>query len=231
MKKDKITIYITICLICMILVCIIIMRFKSIEKSNLKTEETLVESELRTEISNYKEKYNESIKELEAINNKIQEYKDKIDKNESDSDLVLKELKETNNLIGKTNVIGDGVIITLTDNEFENIIESDISELINELKYAGAQAISINDIRLDILADVSSTKEQAIIFNGKKINSPYVIKAIGNQDFIYSTLTAKNGFIDYYTKKYNLSISIEKKQDIEIVKSFTQYDFKYIKND
>lgn len=231
MKKDKITIYFTICLISMILVCVIMMRFKSIEQSDLKTRENLAETELRTEISNYKEKYNESLEELESINSKIQEYKEKIDKNEYDSDLILKELKDTNNLLGKTNVKGDGVLITLTDNEFEKIIESDISELINELKYAGAEAISVNNIRLDVLSDVSSTKENAIILNGQKISSPYIIKAIGNQNYLYSTLTAKNGFIDYYTKKYKLSITIEKQKNMEIEKSITEYDLKYVKSE
>lgn len=55
------------------------------------------------------------------------------------------------------------------------------------------------------------------------------LKLFGNQNNIYSTLTAKNGFIDYYTKNYGLSIKIEKQKNIEIKKSLTDSKLKYIK--
>ena len=105
----------------------------------------------------------------------------------------------------------------------------DLSELLNELKYAGAEAISINGIRIEALNDVSSTSENAIMLNGQRIVSPYIVKAIGNQTFLYSNLTAKNGYIDYYTKNYELSINIIKQKNIEIEKSFKSSDLKYIK--
>lgn len=178
MKKAKFTIYITIICVCMILVSISFMRFKVVEESDLESEESLIETELRKEIATYKEKNNEALEELESVNNKIAEYQEQIEKNEETSDLITKELKETTELLGKTDVKGDGVIITLQDNEKEKIIESDLSEIVNELKYAGAEAISINDIRLENLTDVSSTSNNIIMLNGQKLSSPYVVKAI-----------------------------------------------------
>lgn len=178
MKKEEFILYFTIFIICTILVCTILMRFKAVEKTDLNSEQSLVESELRTEIANYKEKYSESEEELENINNKIEEYKSQIEKNETNLDTIAKELKETSDLLGKTNVKGNGVIITLSDNEKEKIVESDISELLNELKYAGAEAISINGIRLEALMDVSHTSNNMILINGQRFMSPYEIKAI-----------------------------------------------------
>ena len=61
---------------------------------------------------------------------------------------------------------------------YEKIVESDLSEITNELKYAGAEAISINGIRLTPLMDVTSTSNNIILLNGQKISSPYVVKAI-----------------------------------------------------
>ena len=164
MKNEKSIIYFTIMIICVILTCTISMRFKAVEKKDFNTEQVLVESELRTEIANYKEKYNEAEEEIE--------------KNEYNLDTVNRELKENATLLGRTNVKGDGVIVILSDNDTEKIIESDISELINELKYAGAEAISINDIRLEALIDVSKSNENIIILNGQKLTSPYEVKAI-----------------------------------------------------
>ena len=178
MKKQNVILYFTIIAICTILFCTIFMRFKAVEKTDLNLEQSLVESELRAEIANYKEKYNEAEEELQNINNKIEEYKNQIEKNETNSDVITKELKETSDLLGKTNVKGDGVVVTLADNENEKIVESDLSELLNELKYAGAEAISINGIRIESLMDVSHTSTNTIVLNGQRLISPYEVKAI-----------------------------------------------------
>ena len=155
-----------------------LIRFKAVEKTDFAVEESKIESELRTEIVNYKEKYDEAIEEINQVSQRKAEYEEQIEKNDTNVELIINEIKQTDNLLGKTNVKGDGVVVTLEDNEQEKIVESDISELINELKYAGAEAISINNIRLEILSDVSSTSNNILILDGQKLLSPYVIKAI-----------------------------------------------------
>ena len=52
--------------------------------------------------------------------------------------------------MGLTDVTGEGVILTLTDTEdaLYTYTADDLIQLINELKYAGAEAISINDNRI-----------------------------------------------------------------------------------
>ena len=229
MKKEKVILYFTVFFICGILSCIIFMRFKSIENVDLDSEQSLIETELRTEIANYKEKCSEAEEELQNVNNKINEYKEQIEKNETNTETITKEIKQTSELLGKTNVKGDGIIVTLSDNEKEKIVYTDLSELLNELKYAGAEAISINGIRIEALTDVSSTSSGIILLNGQRIVSPYIVRAIGNQTYLYSNLTAKNGFIDYYTKNYELSIDIIKQKNIEIEKSLKTLNLKYIK--
>ena len=229
MKKEKVILYFTVFFICGILSCIIFMRFKSIENVDLDSEQSLIETELRTEIANYKEKCSEAEEELQNVNNKINEYKEQIEKNETNTETITKELKQTSDLLGKTNVKGDGIIVTLSDNEKEKIVYTDLSELLNELKYAGAEAISINGIRIEALTDVTSTSSGIIMLNGQRIVSPYIVKAIGNQTYLYSNLTAKNGFIDYYTKNYELSIDIIKQKNIEIEKSLKTTNLKYIR--
>lgn len=229
MKKEKVILYFTVFFICGILSCIIFMRFKSIENVDLDSEQSLIETELRTEIANYKEKCSEAEEELQNVNNKINEYKEQIEKNETNTETITKELKQTSDLLGKTNVKGDGIIVTLSDNEKEKIVYTDLSELLNELKYAGAEAISINGIRIEALTDVTSTSNGIIMLNGQRIVSPYIVKAIGNQTYLYSNLTAKNGFIDYYTKNYELSIDIIKQKNIEIEKSLKTTNLKYIR--
>ena len=178
MNKTKITIYVTIICICTILVSVSFMRFKVVDNTDIESEEILIETELRQEIASLKEKYNQALEETESINSKIVEYQEQIEKNEDASELIARELKQTTQLLGKTKVKGDGVVITMQDNQQEKIIESDLSEIINELKYAGAEAISINDIRLETMTDVTTTTNNVMLVHGERISSPYEIKVI-----------------------------------------------------
>lgn len=229
LKNKKLSIGIVIGLMCMILVSIILMRFKVVEETDIEGQKIIREAEIRKEISAVKGKYDELTKSLEDINQKKIEYKNQIEKNEDTTDLIEKELKQTNELIGKTSVRGEGIIVTLTDTTDEKILASDLSELMNELKYAGAEAISINGIRILPMTDVTEATNDLMLINGQKITSPYEVKAIGSQVYLYSTLSAKNGFVDYYTKRYNLDIKIEKQKNIIVESTDQDIEFKYMK--
>lgn len=229
MKKTKITICIVIFLMCILLVSVTLMRVKAVEETDFETESAITETELRKEISTWKSKYEKMSETLETTSQKILEYEEQIEKNEDASDLVEKELDQTNVLLGNKSVKGEGVIVTLTDKKNAKILATDLSEIVNELKYAGAEAISINGIRILSMTDVTDATNDLLLINGQRISSPYEVKAIGNQTYLYSTLSAKNGFIDYYTNQYDIDIKIEKQKNITIDKTGQEIDFKYIK--
>lgn len=229
MKKTNITICIVIFLMCVILVSVILMRFKTVEETDFETESAIRETELRKEISTFKSKYEQINKTLDSTNQKILEYEEQIEKNEDSSDLVNQELEQTNVLLGKDKVKGEGVVVTLIDKDNSKVFATDLSEIINELKYAGAEAISINGIRILSMTDITDATNDLLLINGQRISSPYEVKAIGNQTYLYSTLNAKNGFIDYYTNQYDLDINIEKQKNITIDKTNQEINFKYIK--
>lgn len=229
MKKTNITICIVIFLMCVILVSVILMRFKTVEETDFETESAIRETELRKEISTFKSKYEQINKTLDSTNQKILEYEEQIEKNEDSSDLVNQELEQTNVLLGKDKVKGEGVVVTLIDKDNSKVFATDLSEIVNELKYAGAEAISINGIRILSMTDITDATNDLLLINGQRISSPYEVKAIGNQTYLYSTLNAKNGFIDYYTNQYDLDINIEKQKNIIIDKTNQEINFKYIK--
>lgn len=229
MKKANITICIVIFLMCVILVSVILMRVKAVEEIDFEAESVARETELRKEISTWKNKYEKISETLESTNQKILEYEDQIEKNEDSSELIEKELEQTNVLLGKKAVRGEGIIVTLTDKENAKILATDLSEIVNEIKYAGAEAISINGIRILSMTDVTEATNDLILINGQRVSSPYEIKAIGSQTYLYSTLNAKNGFIDYYTNQYDIDIKVEKQKNMTINKTNQEVSFKYIK--
>ena len=82
------------------------------------------------------------------------------------------ELKKSNLLLGTTNVVGEGVVVTLTDNQERQIQADDLVELINELRFAGAEAISINGVRILSMTDIVDIDSYILIKPSQRLISP-----------------------------------------------------------
>ena len=102
--------------------------------------------------------------------------------------------------------------------------------MLNELKYAGAEAISINDNRIINLADIVTLNDGLIILYGDvRLTSPYVVKAIGDPTYLMSTLSIKNsGYIDQM-KANGMSIEVKQENNIEIGAYTRELDNRYLK--
>ena len=231
MSKEKKVMSITIGLVCVLLVAVMFAQFRTIEKTDVAGIENAREEELRTMIANWKTKYDETEKKIEETNQKIEEYKSTTASTRETEDLLDEELLQTNKLVGKTEVTGEGVIVTLTDNINKKIEDTDLLFLMNELKLAGAEAISINDKRIINMSDIVMVNE-IILINGERVTSPYVVKAIGDQKYLSSSLSIKNsGYIDKYTNSgKTVSMSQEKNIRIQAYNNANNLmEFKYIK--
>lgn len=197
MKKGQVTITITIGLVFLILTAVIFVQFKTINQTDITSLENMREDELRTEISNFKQKIEEISKEISNTDSKIAEYQEAINTNKEASEILEKELEKQNNILGKNSVKGSGIIVTLTDTRAQKISGEDLRALMNELKTAGAEAISINGQRIvydSYIVDIGATY---ISVNGERIVSPYEVKAIGNPTYLESGLSKKQyGYID-----------------------------------
>lgn len=106
-KKGKMTMTITIGLMCFLLTLVIFIQFKTISQTDISQIETMREDELRKEIASVKTKYEELSKQLEDTNSKIQEYGDVINSEKEASELLDKELTQSKNLLGKNEVEGE----------------------------------------------------------------------------------------------------------------------------
>ena len=201
----------------------------TIEETDITAIENMREAELRTAISEWKSKYEEAYEKLEENNSKIDEYNEKLESNEEASELLDEELKKSQLILGTTDVTGEGVVITLTDKPDNPIEAADLVELINELRFAGAEAISINEVRIINMTDLADIDSYIIVKPSQRLVSPYVVKAIGNQTYLTSTLCLKNsGFVDRYNNS-GKSVSLEKQRNIKIPKYSENIEIKYMK--
>ena len=153
-SPQSIFLAVVVCLITIVMVASVSIQLKSVDEYKDANIEGLREDELKKQIASYKEKYEEAQTKYEENQNKIIEYKATETKNEEAEKLLNKELEQTRMLLGLTDVKGNGVTITLKDTFEEQYTSENLRYLVNELKYAGAEAISINDNRIVNTTDI-----------------------------------------------------------------------------
>ena len=230
LKKGKITMIITIAIACFALALVMTMQFKIVNETDITSIENMRETELRTELANWKSKYEETNAQYEETIKKINEYKQTSQSNEETEALVDSELEQVNMLLGKTDVEGEGIEVTLRekeDDEIARINADDLLLIVNALKQAGAEAISINDERIVNMSDIVDINGTFIKVNGKRILAPYIIKAIGNQSYLESALIGNGGHVDDM-RKLGQDVSITKSNKITILKYNDEINTKYI---
>lgn len=229
-KKGKITMTIIIGISCLALAMVMSMQFKIVSETDITSIENMRETELRTELANWKSKYEEINKQYEETIAKIEEYKQTKQSNEETEKLVEDELQQVNMTLGKTNLEGQGieVIIRETDNEeISRITADDLIVIVNSLRLSGAEAISINDERIINMSDIVDINETYIKVNGQRILAPYVIKAIGDQSYLEGGLIGNGGYVDEM-RKMGQDVSIEKINKIKINKYNGEIKTKYM---
>ena len=169
MKKGKITITICIGLVAFILVFVMSTQIKTVQETDITGIEIMRETELRAELASWKGKYNEVSTKVQETQNTINDFTNQINNNDGVAVLLEQELVKANMYAGLSNVAGPGIIITLSDNEYRTIDAIDLVLLVNELRAAGAEAISINSERIIYITDIVNISTKYILVNGVKL--------------------------------------------------------------
>ena len=157
MKKGKITITITIGLACFVLVLIIFMQFKVVYQTDITSINTMREEDLKVELANWKSKYDEAEQKYRELSETLKKYNQESTTDSQTKKNLQEELETLELELGLTDVEGKGIEITLknpenieeaeTDTE-QRIKASELMIIVNFLKDAGAEAISVNNQRI-----------------------------------------------------------------------------------
>lgn len=118
--------------------------------------------------------------------------------------LLIDKLGEMKSLAGSTTLEGEGVVVFVSDGNRElqsnenpnNLVvhDIDIRGMLDELRFSGAEAISVNDQR--VLLEYSSIKcvGPTIRINDRIFAAPYVIKAIGDRKLLEASINSPQSF-------------------------------------
>jgi uncharacterized protein YlxW (UPF0749 family) len=77
-----------------------------------------------------------------------------------------------------------------------------LSDLVNELRNAGAEAIAINDVRFGPRSWTAPGSERSIVVDGRPVNGPWVVRAIGDEDVLFVGLTRTGGIVGQFQLIY-----------------------------
>ena len=221
---------------CFLLTLGIFVQIKTVKNNNSTVSNNYEENSLRAEVLKYKEKYDNKYKELEKAEEKLEQERESSTKNDGELQSKEEEITEGNKITGLTEVTGAGVIVTLTDskkdissslNPSDLIVHDlDVLSVINELKNAGAEAISINDQRLTPNSGIVCGGN-IIDINGEKVGAPFIIKAIGLPEQL-AALNRPGGYLAKL-KEYSIGVELKQSNKITIPKYTGTITYKYAK--
>lgn len=119
---------------------------------------------------------------------------------------------------------GEGIVIRLDDSSLtakagENpnvyvVHDDDLLRVVNELRAAGAEAISINDQRLIDVSEIRCAGPTLSV-NNVRSSSPFLISAIGDRKSLENAITMRGGVADTL-KVWGIHLELESKDKIEI---------------
>ena len=229
MKKGKISIIITAGIACFILVMIMFMQFKIVYETDISSIETMREEDLKQELANWKAKYEETEQKYQETEQTLNKYTEQSSSDSQTKQNLEDELANLNLMLGKTDVEGQGVIITLQDNDNseQKISAEELMIIVNYLRDAGAEAISINNQRVINNTYITLINNSFIKVNSQRVTSPYEIKAIGNSEYLKSSLIGNGGYAEKITS-LGQQIKIEEKKKVNIQKYDEEITTKYI---
>lgn len=241
MKNWKIGL--TLGIVCCILTIAICIQLKTVDDTNSTVSQTLTSNNLRDQVLKWKEKHDKAVADLETSEMQLENIRLQSTQNDENAVRKEEEIKLDNILLGLTDVKGDGVILTLKDNnsvslsnigpldniEYYLVHAGDLVEVVNDLRNAGAEAISINGQRI-INSSAIYCAGNVIKVNGEKISSPIEIKAIGSPELLYGSITRPAGYIELL-EQTGVIVNVKKSTNITINKYDGIINSQYIKNE
>ena len=115
--KEKEKVSIVLGFMCLALTIGICIQLKTVKGSNFVVSQNHEENNLRAEVLKYKEKYDNKYKELEKAEEELEKERENSTQNNTELEKKEDEIKKGNKMIGMTEVVGPGVIVTLSDSK------------------------------------------------------------------------------------------------------------------
>ena len=235
--QNKKVVAIVLGVMCFALTAGICIQVRTVSGTNSAVSNNYEENNLRAEVLRYKERYDNKVDDLADAEAELEKERESATQNDTALKEKEQEITEGNKIIGLSEVTGSGVIVTLGDSKKDAsssldpslllVHDTDVLSVINELKNAGAEAISINDQRIIPTTGIICGGN-IIDINGEKVGAPFEIKAIGLPEQL-AALDRPGGYLDIL-RDYSIEVKLEKSNNITITKYTGTITYQYAKS-
>lgn len=226
--KKKIYYQIVVAFVCALLGFFLAYQFKLL---NIKDKNSIESKIDTTDVMAEVESLKKEKEQLQTQNNKLFEELKTIEENAAKDGSITNEMKnqleKSRMIMGSTDVKGPGIVLTLTTKssvfsatESDYITDEELLHVVNLLNYSGAEAISINDIRITPQTGIKFASNYIWIGNNDRISpkDKIVIKIIGDRVNLEGGLNFV-GALDYGALGRSYDKKISPDAEIKIPKS------------
>ena len=175
--------------------------------------------------------------EISKLRAQATELENAVAEQDQSSKVLNNNLQEAKSFAGLTQMEGPGVLVTLSDATDDNrpdvkpdqnaqtegdvpdiekiIHDQDILRVVNELNAAGAEAISINNLRFVGTSSIRCVGPTVLV-DAERIASPIKIRAIGDPDTLQGGLKMPGGVVDQLRQVDPRMVTIEPVKDMTL---------------
>lgn len=203
-RRRKFHIYLTIVTFCTgFLVATSIETTKLVRNERINDELFQQETQLNDRILAEKEQNRHLENQLIDLQRQVSKVEEALAARKSEAAAIFEQLEAARMQAGVVAVEGPGIVVTMQDSQHASsspdianyiVHEQDVRLVVNELRAAGAEAISINGQRLVSNSSIRCVGP-TIIVNGIKSAAPFVISAIGDPATLEAALNLPGGVI------------------------------------
>ena len=181
---------------------------KSAYETMSEDELTRLISETTTQVQNLEQRKNELTDQLDTLKataNKQQE-----------AEKIAKQNEETSGILtGRLPATGKGVVIRISEGSKTPIDASTMFNLLEELRNAGAEVISVGSVRV-VTSTYISDSNDGLICDGTLLESPYVVKAIGDPQNLQNAVNMAGGVGSRLKVKFGATVSVTTPDTVKI---------------
>ncbi len=234
-KKQKFQISMSV--VILILVFAVTWQIKGVRKKNavdgqLSNRVETLQQEYKAEL----EKNEKLIQQVAELQNDLTKYREQVSASGGAAKILKEELIRAETIAGLTDVSGNGIIVTIKDGNPQDlgvvyedgygiVHDSYLLTILNELRAAGAEALSLNDERILATSEIRCVGPTVSVNNTKQA-APFEIKAIGNPDTLENALRMPGGVVEQ-ANFYGVEAGIKKSNKLVIKKYKGASTFKY----
>ncbi|KNF09917.1 hypothetical protein CLPU_1c00820 [Gottschalkia purinilytica] len=195
---------------------------------------------MKNEVENSRKEIDDLNKLVESKSLELQNVKKAlISDDKSIEEVIEKQVNDLKIIGGLEDLTGPGIKVVISDNDNKEILGKDVNQdiihdgdiqvILNDLKKAGAEAISINGQRVLSRSEIKCGGP-IIRINKRSSANPFVITAIGDPKALYAAISAPQSYGWTLKEVYKIKVDTEIKDEVFIPKYYWRdSEFKYVK--